>query len=106
VTLEERWLRQAQTARNLDGLAAEQAGLIDEAIALYEQNAREGFAGDWPYGRLVAIYEKRQDFDAAERVLERAIDVLEASQWRTARDRRALVRVFRKRLAALRKAPR
>jgi tetratricopeptide (TPR) repeat protein len=102
-TLEDRWLLEAQTARNLDGLAAEQAGRIEEAIALYEQNAREGFVGDWPYGRLVAIYEKRQAFDAAQRVLERAIEVLEASPRRTPQDRRALVRVFKKRLTALHK---
>ena len=58
-TLEDRWLLEAQTARNLEGLTAEQAGDIEAAIALYECNAREGFPGDLPYGRLVTIYEKR-----------------------------------------------
>ena len=102
-TLEERWLLEAQTARNLEGLAAEQAGEIEVAVALYERNVSEGFAGDLPYGRLVAIYEKRGALDEAERVLRRAIEVLEASRRRTPQDRRATVRVFKNRLGLLRK---
>jgi tetratricopeptide (TPR) repeat protein len=100
-SLEDRWLLEAQTARNLEGLEAEQAGRLDEAIVLYERNVREGFPGDWPYGRLVAIYERRQAFDDARRVLERAIEVLEASRRRTPRDRRAMVRAFKQRLSRL-----
>jgi Flp pilus assembly protein TadD len=105
---EDRWLLEEQTRRNLSGLEAEQAGRIEEAIALYERNAAEGFPGDWPYGRLVAIYEKRQAFDDAERVLRRAITVFEATDRRTPSDRRAMTRTFRKRLALLerrRRAP-
>jgi len=105
-TLEERWLLEAQTARNLEGLAAEQAGNLAEAIALYERNVAESFVGDLPYGRLVAIYERRGAFDEAERILLRAIAVFEASARRTAQDRRATVRVFKNRLAALRKRKR
>jgi tetratricopeptide (TPR) repeat protein len=100
-SLEERWLIEAQTARNLEAMAAEQAGQIDAAIALYERNAAEGFAGDLPYGRLVALYERRAAFDQAERVLRRAIEVFEASTRRTPQDRRATIRVFKNRLAAL-----
>jgi tetratricopeptide (TPR) repeat protein len=100
-TLEDRWLLEAQTARNLAGLAAEQSGQLDEAIGLYERNAAEGFPGDLPYGRLVAIYERRGEFAQAERILRRAIAVFESSARRTARDRRATVRVFKNRLAAL-----
>jgi tetratricopeptide (TPR) repeat protein len=100
-TLEERWLLEAQTARNLAGLAAEQAGDLDEAIALYERNVAEGFAGDLPYGRLVAIYERRGALAEAERVLQRAIIVFSAGGRRTPRDRRATLRVFKNRLAAL-----
>jgi tetratricopeptide (TPR) repeat protein len=100
-SLEERWLLEAQTARNLEAMAAEQAGQIDEAIALYERNAAEGFAGDLPYGRLVALYERRAAFDQAERVLRRAIEVFDASTRRTAQDRRATIRVFKNRLQAL-----
>ena len=100
-TLEDRWLREAQTARNLEGLSAEQAGDLDLAIELYERNVLEGFAGDLPYGRLVAIYERRGAFDEAERVLRRAIEVFEASTWRTPKERRATIRVFKNRLKAL-----
>ncbi len=102
-TLEERWLLEAQTARNLAGFAAEQAGNLEEAIALYERNVAEAVVGDLPYGRLVAIYERRAAFDEAERVLLRAIEVFAASTRRTPSDRRATVRVFKNRLAALRK---
>jgi len=102
-TLEERWLLEAQTARNLEGLTAEHSGDVEAAIALYERNASEGFAGDLPYGRLVAIYEKRGALDEAERVLRRAIEVLGSSRRRTPQDRRATVRVFKNRLQLLEK---
>jgi tetratricopeptide (TPR) repeat protein len=100
-TLEERWLLEAQTARNLEGLAAEAAGDSEMAIALYERNVEEGFPGDLPYGRLVAMYERRGSFDDAERVLRRAIEVFEGSRRRTPQDRRATVRVFKNRLRML-----
>jgi hypothetical protein len=100
-TLEDRWLLEAQTMRNLEGLTAEQSGDVEGAIALYECNVNEGFAGDLPYGRLVAIYEKRGALVEAERVLRRAIEVIEGSQRRTPQDRRATVRVFKNRLKLL-----
>ena len=102
-TLEERWLLEAQTARNLEALSAEHDGKLEEAIALYERNVSEGFPGDLPYGRLVAIYERRGALDEAERVLLRAITVFETTKRRTAQDRRAMIRVFKKRLALIRK---
>jgi tetratricopeptide (TPR) repeat protein len=102
-TLEDRWLLEAQTARNLAGLAAEQAGQLDAAIALYERNVAEGFSGDLPYGRLVALYERQGVFDEAERILRRAIDVFTSSTRRTPQDRRATLRVFKNRLALLEK---
>ena len=105
-SLEERWLLEAQTARNLEGLSAEQAGQIDAAMALYERNVAEGFGGDLPYGRLVALYERRRAFDEAERVLLRAIEVFETSARRTAQDRKATIRVFKNRLKELRKKKR
>ena len=92
---------EAQTARNLEAFEAEREGRLDEAIALYERNVAEGFAGDLPYGRLVAIYERRHEFAAAERVLRRAIAVFEASTRRTPRDRRATLGVFQRRLREL-----
>jgi tetratricopeptide (TPR) repeat protein len=102
-TLEERWLLEAQTARNLEGLTAEAAGDLELAIALYERNVAEAFPGDLPYGRLVALYERRGSLDDAVRVLERAIQVFSVAKRRTAADRRATVRVFKNRLALLRK---
>jgi hypothetical protein len=97
-TLEERWLLEAQTARNLEGLAAEQSGEVELAMALYERNVAEGFPGDLPYGRLVMLYERRGALDDAERVLRRAIEVFESSRRRTVQDRRATIRVFKNRL--------
>jgi tetratricopeptide (TPR) repeat protein len=102
-SLEARWTLEAQTARNLEAIDAEREGRLEEAIALYERNVAEGFPGDLPYGRLVAIYEKRAAFDEAERVLRRAISVFETSTRRTPQDRRAMVRTFRKRLTLLEK---
>ena len=84
-------------------MAAEQAGDLEAAIALYERNIAEGFPADLPYGRLVAIYERRGALDDAERVLLRAIEVLATSSRRSAAERSATVRVFKNRLAALRK---
>jgi tetratricopeptide (TPR) repeat protein len=72
-----------QTRRNLDGMDLEREGRVDEAIALYEQNVAEGFEGDWPYGRLVAYYERVDRLDEAERVLNRAIEVFKGSKRRT-----------------------
>jgi tetratricopeptide (TPR) repeat protein len=105
-TLEERWLLEAQTARNLEALSAEQEGRLEDAIELYERNVAEGFPGDLPYGRLVAIYERRGSFGEAERVLRRAIEVFEASARRTPHDRRATIRVFKNRLGEVLKRAR
>ena len=102
-TLEDRWLLEAQTARNLEALSAEHEGRLEDAIALYERNAAEGFPGDLPYGRLVAIYERRGALDEAKRVLLRAIEVLEATSRRTPQDRRATLRAFKNRLKLVRK---
>ncbi len=107
-SLEDRWLLEAQTARNLEAFEAEQQGRLADAIALYEHNVAEGFPGDLPYGRLVAIYERQSAFDEAERVLLRAVQVFQASTRRTPKDRRATIRVFQQRLKLLqrrRKAP-
>src|SRR5437867_4484062 len=102
-SLEDRWLLEAQTMRNLEAFEAEQQGRLAEAIALYERNVAEGFPGDLPYGRLVALYERQAAFDDAARVLRRAIEVFQASTRRTPQDRRATVRVFQRRLQLLEK---
>lgn len=94
----------AQTNRNLEGLGLEQAGRLAEALALYELNVAEGFEGDFPYGRLVAAYERRGELERAVEVLERAIEVFGASRRRTPADRRATLQAFKGRLRLVRKA--
>jgi tetratricopeptide (TPR) repeat protein len=87
-----------QTRRNLDALALESDGRTEEAMALYEQNIADGFEGDWPYGRLVAYYERLGRLDDAQRVLERGIEVFNESKRRTPLDRRSVLRAFKGRL--------
>jgi tetratricopeptide (TPR) repeat protein len=87
-----------QTRRNLEALALEGEGQTEEAIALYEQNIADGFEGDWPYGRLVAYYERQGRLDDAQRVLERGIEVFNESKRRTPLDRRSVLRAFKGRL--------
>ena len=92
-----------QTRRNLDGMEHEAAGRIDLAIALYERNVAEGFAGDWPYSRLVAVYERQGAYDEAERILRRAIDVTRSDRRKPAADRRTLLQGLQGRLRVLKK---
>ncbi len=93
-----------QTRRNLDGMELEQRGRPDLAVELYERNVAEGFEGDWPYGRLVAYYEREGRLEEAERVLERAIEVFKGSKRRSAEERRQMLRAFRGRLRLVQKA--
>jgi tetratricopeptide (TPR) repeat protein len=102
-TPEERWLLEAQTARNLEAYALEQDGRLDDAIALYERNVAEGFPADLPYGRLVLIYERRGDLAEAARVLRRAVEVFRTSTRRTPQARRATRSVFERRLKEVEK---
>ncbi len=104
--MDDRAQQEEQTRRNIDGMELERSGRLDLALELYEQNVDEGFEGDWPYGRLVAYYEKIGRYDEAERVLNRAIVVFKASKKRSAEDRRATVQVFRNRLRLVKKAAR
>ncbi len=96
--MDERERLNQQTTRNLQGMDLERAARVDEAIALYEQNLAEGFEADWPYGRLVAIHEKRGELERAVAVLERAIEIFRASKRRTPADRRSTIQAFRGRL--------
>jgi tetratricopeptide (TPR) repeat protein len=100
---DERAMLEAQTRRNLDGMDLEQAGQIDEAVALYEQNVAEGFVGDWPYSRLVAHYERARRYDEALRVLARAIEVARADRRRPAADRRGVLQALQGRARLLKK---
>jgi tetratricopeptide (TPR) repeat protein len=94
---------EAQTRRNLDGMELEAAGRIQQAIELYEQNVAEGFPGDWPYSRLVSVYERQGAYDEAERVLRRAIEVTRADRRKPASDRRTLLQGLQGRLRVLKK---
>src|ERR1041384_194059 len=85
---EERAALETQTRRNLDGMELEQSGQFEQAIALYERNVAEGFSGDWPYSRLVSVYERQGAYEEAERVLRRAIEVTRADRRKPAGDRR------------------
>ena len=100
---DERLLLEAQTRRNLDGMEHEAAGRIDLALALYEQNVAEGFSGDWPYSRLVGVYERQGAYDQAERVLRRAIEVTRADRRKPAGDRKSLLQGLQGRLRVLKK---
>ena len=93
-----------QTRRNLDAMELERNGQVDTAVELYEQNVAEGFEGDWPYGRLVAHYERTGQLDEAERVLVRAIEVFKGSKRRSGEERRATIQAFRGRLRLVKKA--
>ena len=100
---DERRLLEAQTRRNLDGMEYEAAGRFDLARALYEQNVGEGFPGDWPYSRLVSVYEGQGAYDEAERVLRRAIEVTRADRRKPASDRKSLLDGLQGRLRVLKK---
>lgn len=103
LTDEQRARIEAQTRRNLDGMELESAGRIDLAVELYEQNVEEGFEGDWPYSRLVGVYERQGEYAQAERVLRRAIEVTRANRRRPAADRRAILQGLQGRLRLLKK---
>jgi hypothetical protein len=104
LTDEERMILEEQTRRNLDAMELEGAGRVDLAIELYEQNVDEGFVGDWPYSRLVSVYERQGAYDQAERVLRRAIEVTKADRRRPAGDRRTVVQGLQGRLRILKKS--
>lgn len=103
LTDDERAILEEQTKRNIDGMELESAGRMDLAIELYEQNVDEGFTGDWPYSRLVSVYERQGDYDQAERILRRAIEVTRADRRRPAADRKTVVEGLQGRLRVLKK---
>ena len=61
--------------RNLNGKTLEAASEIDKAIALYEENVSDLFAGDYPYDRLRVIYTKRKQFAEAIRVCNTFVEI-------------------------------
>ena len=61
--------------RNLNGKTLETQGEVDKAIALYEENVADLFAGSHPYDRLRVIYTKRNQFAEAIRVCRAYIEI-------------------------------
>ena len=101
--MDERERLREQTGRNVVGLEHEQRGETDAAVALYEANVAEGFAGVWPYGRLLLIYGQRGQPENVVRVLERAVAVFAALP-RSHPERGSRLRDFRQRLKTARRA--
>lgn len=87
-----------QTERNLLGIELENKGKVDEAIKLYEQNAKENFEGNHPYDRLAIIYRRRNQLDEEIIVLEKAIWVFENIVYKERGDRVPKLENFKKRL--------
>lgn len=70
---EERLFR--TTERNNIGIQLEKNGKIDEAIAVYEDNIRDGYPAYHSFQRLMIIYRKRKEYDNEIRVIKRGIEV-------------------------------
>ncbi|MBA7584667.1 hypothetical protein ES708_26624 [subsurface metagenome] len=85
-------------SRNLEGKELEKAGKVDEAIALYEKNIKEGFDGSHPYTRLAIIYSKKGLLDDEIRVLKKAVWVFGDIVHRDRSDRFPKLDGFKKRL--------
>lgn len=66
---------------NVDGRALEQAGRIDEAMALYEFGVANETSTPGTYERLLVLYRKAKRHDDERRICE-----LAAKHWPTARD--------------------
>jgi hypothetical protein len=101
--MDERDRLREQTGRNVAGLEHQQRGELDAAIALYETNVAEGFAGVWPYGQLILLYGQRGQPEEVIRVLERAVAVF-SSLPRSHAERGPRLRDFRQRLKAAQRA--
>jgi hypothetical protein len=85
--------------RNLRGRELEKQGLVDNAIAFYEANVRDGFDGNFPYDRLAIIYRRRHDAQQEIAVLERAVEVFEGLRASQRLDVEPKLARFRERLA-------
>lgn len=66
---------------NIDGMALEKAGRIDEAIALYEYGVANETSTPGTYERLLTLYWKAKRHDDERRICELAV-----KRWPTARD--------------------
>ncbi|TMI81941.1 MAG: hypothetical protein E6H10_10525 [Bacteroidetes bacterium] len=63
--------------RNNEARQAEQAGNLQKAIKLYEQNIKEAYADEYAFERLMIIYRKQKQYKDELRVINRGIDLFE-----------------------------
>ena len=84
-SLEDRWLLEAQTARNLEGLAAEHAGQTEEAIALLKEafgialdTGRDADAAQ-AVSSLAQIHLRTGSVEQAEEQARHALQLLESA---------------------------
>jgi tetratricopeptide (TPR) repeat protein len=67
---------EVMAARTMLGMVLEKTDRTDEAILLFEENARNGSRSSFPYLHLAIIYHKRGQTEDEIRILERGIAVL------------------------------
>jgi tetratricopeptide (TPR) repeat protein len=65
--------------RNNEARQEEQAGNLQRAIKLYEQNIREEYADEYAFERLMIIYRKQKQYKDELRVINLGIDLFEHS---------------------------
>ena len=63
--------------RNNEARQAEQAGHVQKAVKLYEQNIKEDYADEYAFERLMIIYRKQKEYKDELRVINRGIDLFE-----------------------------
>ena len=64
-----------QSERIKLGMELEKAGLIENAIEMYNAAVRDRFDGSHPYDRLAVLFRKRKDYEREVEVLEMATEV-------------------------------
>jgi tetratricopeptide (TPR) repeat protein len=79
---------------NLKGIEFEKKGKVDDAIAMYELNVQDNFAGLHPYKRLSIIYIKLKLIKEAERVLRKGIENVFGDNHRNELEKRLLKIIF------------
>jgi len=65
--------------RNNEARQAEQAGHLQKAVKLYEQNIKEDYVDEYAFERLMIIYRKQKEYKDELRVINRGIDLFEYS---------------------------
>lgn len=71
------WEKTMYATRDLNnnGIALEKEGMVDEAIAVYEESVKNGgeFFTLHPFDRLMILYHKRKEYDKERTVIEKVI---------------------------------